>query len=179
MPVRVLRHVLLVLSVLGVWAASACTPDEAERVVAALGAPPPSSTTTTTAAAPACCTPEQARYIEAKEAERRHQAYVDDVRARFARHPLRPIAGCESSYAHRPEGEPVWDRLNQQGSSASGGLQMLDGTYRSWVASYWPEYAGRWARAAHAPDWFQMELGMRAYERQGSTPWRSSRGCWG
>lgn len=173
---RVRRHVLLVLSVLGVWASAACTPEEAQQVAAVLS--PSTTTSTTEPAGPSCCTDEQARYIEAKEAERQHQAFVDDVRARFAEHPLRPIAGCESSYVHRPEGEPVWDRYNQQGSSASGGVQMLDSTFRSWVAAYWPEYRGRWARAAHAPDWFQMELAMRAYERQGSTPWNASRYCW-
>lgn len=174
---RVRRHVLLVLTVLGVWASAACTPEEADQVVAVLAA---SGTTTTTAApaptGPACCTDDQARYIAQREAEQR-------VRDRFAGHPLRPIAGCESSREHRKWAEPVWDRYyhdqpDSSVSTASGGLQMLDGTFRTWVARYLPEYQGRWARAAHAPDWFQMELGMRAYDDTGTTPWRSSSGCW-
>lgn len=142
-----MRPIRLAL-VLGALAFSACDPAAVQHVTTApavLG-----TTTTTTTPPPSCCTAEQARYIEQKEAEKRHQAFVDDVRARFASHPLRRIAGCESSYVHRPEGEPVWDRYNQQGSSASGGVQMLDSTYRSWVATYWPEYAGQWQRAAHA-----------------------------
>lgn len=146
---RAIRHVLLALTVLGVLAVPA--PAHADS-------------------APACCTDEQARYISQMETERR-------VRERFAQHPLRPIAGCESSYAHRPWGEPVWTRYNEQGSSASGGLQILDGTWRSWRVHV-PE-APQYARAAHAPDWVQMEVGMKAYDREGSRPWNASRYCWG
>lgn len=186
------RHVLAVLSVLAVWALCACTPEEARQVQAQLVAaelpPPVGSTTTTTAAGPSCCTDEQARWIQHQEDERRaaesHQRTVAAVRARFAQHPLRPIAGCESSRTARPEGEPVWDRYyhdqpNSSVSTASGGLQILNGTWASWVDAYAAEYQGQYARAAHAPDWIQMEVAMRAYDHTGSSPWRSSQGCWG
>lgn len=169
---RVTCHAIVILSVLGVGAA--CTPEEAQQVLAASSG---STTTTSTTAAPgpSCCTDEQARWISQSETERR-------VRERFGQHPLRPIAGCESSREARPEGEPVWDRYyhdqpNSSVSTASGGLQVLDSTWSSWRDAV-PEARG-YARAAHAPDWVQMEVGMRAYDHTGSTPWRSSRGCWG
>lgn len=179
---RVIRHVLTSLSVLVLGAG--CIPDAAATLPELRPTTTSPTTTSTTAASPSCCTEEQARYIEAKERERADAEMHQRIRDRFAGHPLRPVAGCESSREHRPDAEPVWDRYyhdepNSRVSTASGGLQMLDDTFRRWVARYLPEYQARWARAAHAPDWFQMELGMRAYDEAGTTPWRSSSGCWG
>ena len=170
-----MRPIRLAL-VLGALALSACDPADVQRVVAQ-PAVLETTTTTTTQPGPSCCTEEQARYIEAKEAEKRSAEFHQAVRDRFAQHPLRPIAGCESSYVHRPHGEPVWDRYNMQGSTASGGLQILNGTWDGWKHAV-PE-AVQYARAAHAPDWIQMEVGMRAYDRNGTTPWNASRYCWG
>lgn len=110
--------------------------------------------------------------------------HVADLERRYAGSQLRAIAGCESSREHRPWGEPIFDRYfhDDPGSSistASGFAQALDGTWRSWVATYAPLLAGRWARAAQAPRWAQLAVVVPAFEDIGTSPWRASRGCWG
>lgn len=86
---RVLRHVLLVLAVLGV---GACTPAEAERVAAVLAeSPPPAPPATVAAPAASCCDAEQVRYLEAVAWAAAERAEFDRLYAVWG-----PIHECES-----------------------------------------------------------------------------------
>lgn len=90
---------------------------------------------------------------------------------------LRRIAWCEAGkYIGLPRFQTNYRAYNQQGSSASGGYQILDGTWASWK-QYVPA-AKPYARAAHAPPHVQDEVATKAYHRQGTTPWNASRSCW-
>lgn len=91
---------------------------------------------------------------------------------------LRRIAWCEAGkYIGLPKYQTNYRAYNQQGSSASGGYQILDGTWASWK-QYVPA-AKPYARAAHAPPHVQDEVATKAYYRHGSSPWNASRSCWG
>lgn len=90
---------------------------------------------------------------------------------------LRKIAWCEAgSYIGLPKYRTNYRAYNTQGSSASGGYQILDGTWRTWKA-YVPA-AAPYARAAHAPPHIQDEVATKAYYRHGTSPWNASAGCW-
>jgi len=91
---------------------------------------------------------------------------------------LRRIAWCEAGkYIGLPRYQTNYRAYNQQGSSASGGYQILDGTWASWK-QYVPA-AAPYARAAHAPPHIQDEVATKAYYRHGTSPWNASRSCWG
>lgn len=177
---RVLRHVLLVLAVLGV---GGCVPPAAAEVPRDDPAVVSPTTSTTAAPPPVCCDAGQVRYFAAVAAAEREAAdvarFLDVVAGIRAAVPgeLRSIRWCEGGrYVGLPFGETNYAAVNQQGSSASGGYQVLDSTWRSWrrlVAG-----AERYARAVHAPSWIQDAVATAAYHRSGSTPWRASRACW-
>lgn len=91
---------------------------------------------------------------------------------------LRRIGWCEAgAYIGLPKYQTNYRAYNQQGSSASGGYQILDGTWASWK-QYVPA-AKPYARAAHAPPHIQDEVATKAYYRHGPSPWNASRSCWG
>lgn len=91
---------------------------------------------------------------------------------------LRRIGGCESSGS--PTGPLRWTAVNRQGSSASGAFQIIDKTWRSWASAYGSDVgATQYTRALYAPPSVQLTVATRAFNRQGSGPWKASRGCWG
>lgn len=95
---------------------------------------------------------------------------------------LRRIGGCES--AGNPEAPINWAAQNRH-SSASGGFQILDSTWRGWQSSYggggFVDADGVlhvYARAVEAPPEYQLRVARGAFERQGTGPWVASRRCW-
>jgi muramidase (phage lysozyme) len=96
---------------------------------------------------------------------------------------LRRIGGCESAGA--PDAPINWTAQNRH-SSASGGFQILDRTWRGWQQAYggggFVDTDGVvhvYSRALEAPPEYQLRVALGAFERQGTGPWRASRGCWG
>lgn len=89
---------------------------------------------------------------------------------------LRRIGGCESSGA--PDAPIDWKAQNRT-SSASGGFQIIDSTWRSWAKSYGAAVeASQYARAVHAPPSVQLHVALAAWRAQGPSPWNESRSCW-
>ena len=76
------------------------------------------------------------------------------------------IRECESGGSYAAE-NPT--------STASGGFQYLDSSWRSYG------YAARYgvARASMASPAQQDEAALDTLARSGTTPWNASRGCWG
>lgn len=92
---------------------------------------------------------------------------------------LRRIGGCESSGS--PMGELRWDAPNNYGSSASGAFQIIDSTWRYWLAEFRPDLAGQYPRALDAPREVQIEVALAALNRWGgnrSSTWAASHHCW-
>lgn len=96
---------------------------------------------------------------------------------------LRRICGCESNGA--PDAPINWTAQNGY-TTASGGGQVLDstwnGTSRSpgWKVVYGSDVgAPQYDKARLAPPEVQRTVLVRAFNRQGTGPWVSSRGCWG
>lgn len=123
-------------------------------------------------------TPQQVQYLAAqawRAAETR--TFLEGVQQLVASTPaqLWRIMWCESG---RPFGfeypQPKWDAYNMQGSSASGGGQFLDSTWRTWRGDAGAAYA----RAAHAPWFVQLAAANRLYAASGTQPWLASAGCW-
>lgn len=93
------------------------------------------------------------------------------------------IADCESG-DRRADGSAVphsynWTGINQQGSSASGAFQFLDGTW-DWV---WRDLIGEPPPTARARD-ATPEQQIRAFDAlwdngRGASHWKPSRSCWG
>jgi Transglycosylase-like domain len=80
---------------------------------------------------------------------------------------LRRIRGCESG--HGPSSPPNY-RAQNRSSTASGAYQALDST--------WGNHAG-YRKARLAPPRIQDKWAMKHFRENGSTPWVSSRHCWG
>jgi hypothetical protein len=99
-------------------------------------------------------------------------------------HLLRVIAWCEAgSYIGLPKYQTNYSALNQQGSTASGGYQVLDSTWngRPGQNNGWKHYvpeAVQYARAVHAPPHVQDAVATAAFHREGTSPWNASRSCW-
>ena len=84
---------------------------------------------------------------------------------------LRWIAGCESG-GNIPNGHINWTAQNPN-SSASGGLQIEDGT--------WGKYYGYY-KARYAPPKIQLKRAEQLAEPplyQYTEPWHPSDSCWG
>jgi hypothetical protein len=82
---------------------------------------------------------------------------------------LRRIAGCESGY-NSPTSQPRWHIDNFEGSDASGGFQIEDGT--------WADFHN-YARAKDADPEVQVEKAELLIKEDGTAPWDSSEYCWG
>lgn len=74
---------------------------------------------------------------------------------------LKQIRQCESHGNYQAQNSR---------STASGAFQFLDST--------WANYAG-YSRAKDAPKYIQDQKALETYNLRGTTPWASSRGCWG
>lgn len=134
---------------------------------------PPPTTTTTTARVVLAAPPRPPRASRAATAPRQAPVYaeIDGMPGL-----LRRIGGCESSGAG-PTGAINWTAQNRT-SSASGGFQILDSTWAGWVKAYAPDLVGKYAKARLAPPEDQLRVARAAFERQGTGPWKASRGCW-
>lgn len=89
---------------------------------------------------------------------------------------LRRIGGCES--AGHPDAPIRWQAENPT-STASGGFQILDSTWRGWARSYGAGTdAAAYGHAASASPATQTVVAQRALDAQGTAPWRASRACW-
>lgn len=87
------------------------------------------------------------------------------------------ILGCESGGG--PDAPPNWTAENPR-STASGGAQYLDSTWRTEDADgdgRRDSYRG-YSRALHAPPAVQEERFRTDLATIGTGPWRSSRSCW-
>lgn len=173
---RAIRSAAIVLLLL---AALGCEPEPALIVTTA--APPSTPAPEPTAVS---FTPEQVRYLQAQaEAEQDRRDFLSAVAAARASvpHQLRTIGWCEAGrYLGLPFPATNYAELDDTGrrSTASGGYQALDGTWRSWVAAYAPHLQGVYPRAGLAPDFVQDAVVTAAYHDLGTTPWEASRGCW-
>lgn len=100
-----------------------------------------------------------------------HYADVDGMPGQ-----LRRIGGCES--AGSPTAPINWTAQNRR-STASGGFQIIDSTWRSWAVRYGSEVgAPNYAKARLAPPSVQLTVALGAYQAGGTSPWKASRGCW-
>ena len=89
---------------------------------------------------------------------------------------LEDIAWCESRGKwHGQDGDI---RGTAPRSSASGRWRFIDSTWQY----VWTGYLGEQPpteRAKHAAPEQQIRAAIALYEREGTTPWNASRGCWG
>ncbi len=142
--------------------------DEEEPTTTTTEAPPPETTTTTT------LTPEQQEAIQ-------FQKEWD------ALHPqIKRILLCEA-----PESDPKtkkktgrvnWQATNPE-STASGGGQALNSTWRGWVRSDRYGYgtlegARQYSRMMYAPRIMQLRMVDRVWASEKGTPWNESKYCW-
>lgn len=172
-----MRRALLVL-VLALSVCAGCRP--ALETATAQSQPPSPTTSTTTLEPEQSFTADEVRYLAAMaERDAAVRAFLEHVAAIEASVPwtLRVIGWCEGGrYLGLAFPSTNYAALNQQGSSASGGYQVLDSTWRAWRAAV--PGAEVYARAAHAPSWVQDAVATAALEREGTTPWAASRSCW-
>lgn len=79
---------------------------------------------------------------------------------------LRRIGGCESNGSARA---PIDYKAQNPSSTASGGFQFLDST--------WKQFWG-YKKARQAPPRVQNRKAVITYKAEGTTPWLASRPCW-
>jgi hypothetical protein len=163
------RALLLLLAAL-----TSCAPVAASSEV---GEPEQAITTTSVLSA------EEAAFIAAAvEAQRQLDAFLAHVELARASVPpvMRAVRWCEAGrYIDLPYPQTHYAELDHTHvSSASGGYQFLDRTWRDAVAAHFPAAAGLWPRAGLAPDWFQDLVATAVHRAQGTTPWNASAGCW-
>lgn len=124
-------------------------------------------------------TPEQGRYLAAVAWHQAETgAFLASVQQLVASTPqqLWAIMWCESGRPYGlPAFQPGWDKTNLHGkSTSSGGAQFVDST---WLSNR-PPGAEQWPRAYMAPWFVQLAAANHLYETSGTSPWRSSSGCW-
>lgn len=175
-----MRRALLVL-VLALFVLVACRPLAVSPTLELEStSSPPTSTTSTTLEPEPAFTADEVRYLAAMaERDAAARAFLEHVAAIRAAVPwtLRVIGWCEGGrYLGLEFPLTNYAALNQQGSTASGGYQVLDSTWRTWRT--YVAGAGVYERAVHAPDFVQDAVATAAYHREGTTPWNASRSCW-
>lgn len=163
---------------------AACTPLAAATAPTAPTAPPPAAPVASPAALE--LSPDQVRYLAAVAAHQQAvAAFLNHVAAVRAAVPAEMVAvrWCEAGrYLGLPFGDTHYDELDHTGrrSTASGGYQYLDSTWRAMVAKYRPDLAGLWPRAGLAPSWVQDEIATATFHdpAEGIGHWNPSRSCW-